>query len=541
MSRNVIQLMDKDGNIYDIKDNQSRADIEILQTSINGGIAEVSTEISLTSFNTDNFRIMPSNGYWAATTGAGGYYMEIPSGVIKVSIKGNASYTSYYAFLSSYSPSNAAKAPILNTGGIPTTITLGEISTSDVPSTATHIFISKIDGSGHNLDPQTISFIKNEQILGVVRDMEEFEKGVSTTQSANYYQNYIEDFSKGSYWRLKLTDTNASTVEIKGLVDSTVNTNGEVQVILNKDEDVLWSPLKDYEAIRYGVNGTCKLVVNDCSSIYDRIERKIFYCGESREYTKLIDAIKAAERYMGSILYVDDGTYDLISEFGTSFFSSYGSGSTPGIILKNRIHIIFSPNSYVICHYEGDNTYVLQNFSPFNCGQYGFILENLNLSSSRVRYGIHDERNGKTEFCQSKYINCRITHDNTNNEAWTSHSCIGGGLGSNHEVIIENCIFDSIVASGTVATSTVYYHPSSDSNNSSFAAKLVVKDNYFETGTLMLDGSRSDASIDTIVIFTNNSIPTINANSASGIYYSGSQSYQGTHYIVRAWNNEIRT
>ena len=379
-----------------------------------------------------------------------------------------------------------------------------------------------------------------EEVEGIKATIQGIETGESESHTGSYYQQYNGDFKLGTTWRLLLTDSDAAYTIITALTDASDTSTAEDQFTLLEDKEALWSPQKDYEAIRFAVNGSSKIVINDCTSIYDKLERKVFYCGPDREIKKLIDGIAEATKYMGSTLYVDAGTYDLVEEFGDDYFANITTEAMPGISLKNRIHIIFSPNSYVTCHYSGSNTNVLKNFSPFNAGQYGFTMENLNLSSSRVRYAVHDERNGKTELCQSKYINCKLKHDNTNNPSWSSYPCIGGGFGSNHEVMIENCVFESVVASGETAHGVVYYHPSNDSNNHSFAAKLTIKDSYFVNGTLHLDGSRTDASIDTVVIFTNNSVQYNPANASNGIYFNGSQQYQGTHYDVRAWNNEIR-
>lgn len=512
--------------------------ISKINTELHGGSSETETEVLLSSLTKSNFRIM-SNGWWASLNNAG-YIVPLTSDIEKISIKGHASRTSYYAFLPAYNPVNAEDANIIGHDGTPTNVESGSTVTENVPATAKFLFIGRMDGNGYNIDPQFFKITSLNVTKGIADQVNEMQNGESVEHNGSYYQTVEGNFKAGSCWRLKLYNTNASYAEIKALTDASDVSTAETQFNLFKDNEVIWSPLKDYEAIRYGVDGSSSLSINDCSSIYDEIERKVFYCGASREYTKLIDAINEAEKYMGSILYVDEGTYDLVTEFGSAYFAGITNESMPGITLKNRIHIIFSPNSYVTCHYTGDNEKVLKNFSPFNCGQYGFTIENLNLSSSRVRYAIHDERNGKTELCKSHYINCNIIHDNTQNEEWTSYSCIGGGLGSNHEVIIENCVFESVVGSGETVHGCVYYHPSNDTGNPDFAAKVTVKDNYFVTGTLELSGSRTDASIDTVVIFTNNSVEYNAANAQNGIYFSGNQSYQGTHYNIKAWNNEMR-
>ena len=86
----------------------------------------------------------------------------------------------------------------------------------------------------------------------------------------------------------------------------------------------------------------------------------IFYCGTGRELSTLKAGIEKATQYMDAVLYVDPGTYDLVSEFGSSYFEGLTSASSlAGLSLKNRIHIIFSPNSKVISHYTGSNHYAM--------------------------------------------------------------------------------------------------------------------------------------------------------------------------------------
>ena len=530
---NVALLGDKSLSDFGIA---SESNLNELDITVNGGQTTTETDIPLSSFIPTAFRIM-SNGYWA-TQSNGGYVIELPSDVTSIKITGNETRETYFAFLSAFAPVNGTKAPIV--GSIITVPINGTVS-ENVTTETKYLFVSRQNSSGYNIAPQSVKSLSVGIEIGIVKKLDAFENGNTVEYTGSYYQIRTGDFKKGTCWRLLLSDTNAEYVEINGLTDASDMSTAEFQFVLNKGKETLWSPLKDFEAIKYGVNGSCKLSINDCSSIYDEIERNVFYCGASRKYKKLIDAIEAAERYMGAVLYVDAGTYDLVEEFGDDYFANLSSSSSmPGIVLKNRIHIVFSPNSFVECHYTGNNQYALINFSPFNTGQYGFTLENLNLDSSRTRYAIHDERNGKVEQCVSRYINCNIKQDNSNNAEWSSYCCIGGGLGSNHEVMIENCTFESIPRSGVVVHGAVSYHPSNDASNHDFRCEIVMKNNYFKTGTLELSGSRTDATHDTTCIITGNSLEYNSGNSASGIYYSGNQQYQGSHYKVYAWNNEIR-
>ena len=187
--------------------------------------------------------------------------------------------------------------------------------------------------------------------------------------------------------------------------------------------------------------------------------------GGGGDYTSLLECVLEATKYMDSQIYVDGGEYDLISEFedyyGGDFFTNYSSASSKGIILKNRVHIVFSTKAKVTCNYMGENNVVMQEFSPFNSGENGFTVENLNLSAYHCRYCVHDERGTSTDAYCNTYINCNMFLDNRNS-SWLPNQCIGGGLGVNGTIRILDSIFeseDTMVSAGIVS-----YHNSSASN-----------------------------------------------------------------------------
>lgn len=263
---------------------------------------------------------------------------------------------------------------------------------------------------------------------------------------------------------------------------------------------------------------------------------RVFYCGEHRELSTLKAGIEEATKYMNSILYVDAGTYDLIQEFGSSYFESLTSVNTlAGLILKNNIHVIFDANSKVVSNYSGSNQYARSLYSPFNAGLYGYTLENLNLECSNCRYGIHEERNGATENYKAVIKNCNIYIDNSNNTDWAIHHSIGGGFGANANVTIENCTFDNDDSSNRWG---VYYHIQNNSNVNNYRAIFTFKDNYFKKGTLSLDNVAStpdSIAEDSIYIVTNNKI----ASKYSGTDDQGIYNGLTRNYELLEWNNII--
>lgn len=248
------------------------------------------------------------------------------------------------------------------------------------------------------------------------------------------------------------------------------------------------------------------------------------------DFTKLIDAIDEAEKYMDSVVYVGDGEWNIIDELGSDYLNSV-SFTQRGIVLKNRINLVFSSKSKVICDYSGDNTTIKNWLSPFNAGKHGFTLENLNIYSHNVRYSMHDERDSDGDFYINRYINC---HFFNHNEKGGFRQCIGGGLGKNGYIVIENCIFENPKASNN---SLVSYHNTANVGGGSAKSNIEVSNCYVKgTGTLRFSwhGTSTDT---TIVKATGN-------NLGSAIQFVAETS-DGTspneNVELYEWNNIIRS
>lgn len=250
----------------------------------------------------------------------------------------------------------------------------------------------------------------------------------------------------------------------------------------------------------------------------------------SGNFTKLSDAIIEATKHMDSVVYVGAGTWDLISELGSTYIESVNINNR-GLYLKNRIHLIFASNSKVTCNYTGSTADVMTWLSAFNAGEYGFTLENCRIEASKCRYAVHDERDQDSDAYTNHYINCSMYMDNSNNTATTAHQCIGGGLGKNGHIIIENCDFESV---NTRAVPSVYtpvsYHNSAGTGKSRIDASGVYmvegtfRLNWYGTSTEKTECYVHDCSMTHAIL--------------NGAETSGSTN---ENMEVIAWNNEIRT
>lgn len=386
------------------------------------------------------------------------------------------------------------------------------------------------------LNPIIGAWLANERIDSSAEMLEEVGSLVTNTtvtQSGSYYQTYIANLKKGDQILVTLKSAPAN-VQFDGLPDAS---NTSVKTYLFKlavGETILYTATADFEGIRYAAAGNSEVTFERYDSAKSTSWNHVFYCGKNRYYTKLTDAIKAAELFLDSTLYVDEGTYDIVEELGSAYFEGLTSGSTmSGIKLCNRIHIIFTPKSKVISHYGGSNQYAMSLYSPFNAGPLGFSLEGLTLEASRCRYAVHDEYNGLDLYCESRYKNCYMSLDNSNNTAWPSESVIGGGLGANTLISIEGCYFKTTKTNGV----GIYYHQSNDTSNNDFRSVVSVKNNYCEKGGIMFQMSRENAASPTFIYVVGNSVPSDSGVNNEGYITDGTAF---TYNKVIAWNNDVR-
>ena len=201
-----------------------------------------------------------------------------------------------------------------------------------------------------------------------------------------------------------------------------------------------------------------------------------FYVGSSEEYTRLRDGIAEAVKFKDATVIVRAGTYDIVDEFADEIAAS--TAVNFGILLGNGVHVIFDPGAYVVADYEGSDTNILNNFSPFLAAPIagGFTLENLNISTKNTRYCVHDDLGNYDIISINKYINCRMIHDDRDNTIKSYPQCIGGGFGRHTYVSIENCFFRSY-GSDDYVNPLVSYH-----NSGSFSdakSNVVVSNSYF--------------------------------------------------------------
>ncbi len=257
--------------------------------------------------------------------------------------------------------------------------------------------------------------------------------------------------------------------EIKSYFRPSYNTNDNVSIKINIEDgvDTLYINLPFDNTNGHIIAWYKNMILHVGNYDYD-------------EYNSLTKAIADGVKRKNTIIYVDDGTYDLIEEiknyYGSNFFDEFNDTSMRGISLRNGIRLIFNPNSAVYCLYDGTNENVQTLFSAFYPNDYGCYIENMNLYTKNIRYSIHDERDGSSIKNHNIYKNCHIEHDSSET-SWGPHQCIGGGFGKSSNIEIINCYFKSVGCDWAVS-----YHNDNVLGHTGYKSKVNMHNCYFEEG-----------------------------------------------------------
>lgn len=354
-----------------------------------------------------------------------------------------------------------------------------------------------------------------------------------------------------SYSGTKLTNINVRTLDSNNVETfqlTELKMGKTSPILLNSSVKKVWVQLKRSET-ENNVTANMDFVCNNSGGLGELSIlnfHPVFTVEKdgSGDFESLVQAVNYATRFMDATVYVGEGTWDVLDEFGDTYIQSVSS-SQRGLYLKNRIHLIFSSNAVVTAMYDGvggvikDST--VEWFSIFNAGEYGFTLENCNIVSRNIRYPIHDERSQTTEEAyKNHYINCNIQHSNQKYDQSQTKSgyaqCIGGGLGKDGHIIIEGCIFENPYQYSADAQGRkvlVSYHV----NNKSGAtgrSMVEIKGCYFKgTGTAKAGYYGTNTDVSTMLVHD---------NSMGKEPFVAAESAQSTTENIEmlAWNNVIR-
>lgn len=292
--------------------------------------------------------------------------------------------------------------------------------------------------------------------------------------------------------------------------------------------------LKDVDTTDYNYIACCvpkgrneAVIVNETNKVKVSNVRKRLYVGSSREITKFSEGVIKAMEIGNCDLYVDAGTYDLLSEIGVDLMAN-DPRYQHGLRVDNGVRIFFSSGAKVTCNYTGDNESINTYFCILYTKNGDFELHNADFECSNVRYCVHDESDGIGSYTHLFY-NCKMKLDNTNNKNNQSRQCIGGGLGEYVTIIVDGGYYESV---DCVNGEITYHNPMSGKGNQ-FKNKVVIRNVYFKNATCHVtplgDSTKltefyaSGCSCKTYLPYVNDGPEAINHN-----------------VIGFIWNNELR-
>ena len=275
----------------------------------------------------------------------------------------------------------------------------------------------------------------------------------------------------------------------------------EPTLILNEEATIYFSAKSDSETD-----------INACKLYRQSVINHEITIGKNEEYTTLKSGIERAVSIGNCTVYVKDGIYDIIEEYGgNSYFENLTENevyNNPGLVLGNNIHVIFSSGAKVVCNYTGNNQYVKKHFAPFNADtrtlQMGvssdFIIENCICEASNVKYVVHDEYNGFDVTYKHIYKNCKFKLDNTNNEYRDTQSSFGGGCGTYGYIELDGCNVIVVPINGVIGTGISWHNANNNYAGTNVSNNRIYIKNCITNGKILFSAYGNSETISTMTI-----------------------------------------
>ena len=286
----------------------------------------------------------------------------------------------------------------------------------------------------------------------------------------------------------------------------------------NGDLQIIFSGKNEY-AIRLYASGAW----SDWNIGEERVET--FVTG-TNNFAATIKAANASKSDKVHVL-VKRGVYDLNTELASYFETA--SGTISECLVSRDMTVEFEEGAIVKCNYTGDNNFVKSEFSCLTSRTNDLSVINGHFEGSNIRYIIHDEHGTDTQPYTSKYIDCIMKLDNTNNAQWTAGNCIGSGLGKSGYIVIDGGCYEGYGPNSS-NLSDIRFH-----NNGNYAdakSHVVVKNTYCRR-TVGSFSYGTSPELTELEICGN----SFGSDIQEG-YSTGGEVY---NMYVRKWNNEIRS
>lgn len=273
-------------------------------------------------------------------------------------------------------------------------------------------------------------------------------------------------------------------------------------------------------------NTTVKHYSHSTESVIEMLSpRKKIYIGIGKDYEKFSDGIINAYAITNCDVYISSGEYDILNEIDINSIITDDQLKW-GLPIGNGCRYYFENGATVKCNYTGDNETINSIFSLLTANSKNFEIHGGHLEGSNIRYVVHDETAGVGTYAH-EYHNVSMKLDNTNNTHWTSKMCIGGGLGEYATIIVDGGVYDSVGSTSDNFGGISYHNPDSG-NGSDFKNLVVVKNVYFDEG-----------SVTVIPLGDSTKISEFYCSNCSLQFPPNVQG--GNNFVLKQWNNEIRT
>lgn len=206
-------------------------------------------------------------------------------------------------------------------------------------------------------------------------------------------------------------------------------------------------------------NGTPKWSIHNNNNKYldsklyenDIIKNEIYVSNDGTgDFIKVVDAINSVPNFSKNqyIIYVKEGTYDLLSELGgDTFLNSINenSGNRNGLdLISKNVKIVGIGNVILNMLIPDEKTtqYTAEKISAIECA-YNCELENLTINVQNCRYGIHDETGNNSNYANSihKFKNIKVKHLGNREDVWQSTAAFAAGTSSGCIYEFKDCRF----------------------------------------------------------------------------------------------------
>ena len=258
---------------------------------------------------------------------------------------------------------------------------------------------------------------------------------------------------------------------------------------------------------------------------YEFKSKRIFRTSEYND--SLIETVKAAQQFYGSIVILDNKEYDIVEEFinyyGESFFTNYTTNTADGwgLVLTNGITLRGNSDSIITCDpidYITESNKIYRYFSPFMI-EGDCKIENVKIEALNTKYCIHDDWYIKNVKAKHEYYNCILKHSGQ------GLRCFGSGLTNSSELIIKDCYMED------ASNSPISIH---NCINAGAQGRIVIAGNYLANGGIRL-AYYGDSTLITIAYIHGNSYML-----EPFFEYEDEAHYTNQNMNCIKWNNEVR-